>query len=159
MELILPVFAPLDLGTVLRSAVQTVEAHSNGLTQIHLAIPLNLPKIPGDVKSLERAFSAILDNACKFSPEGGKVLIEAQPLGSQVWVRVSDPGVGIPPEVLPHIFNRFFHTEEIDGRSYSGLGLGLSIAKKVIEQHKGQIKVESQVGRGTTVTMTLPVLQ
>jgi signal transduction histidine kinase len=98
-----------------------------------------------------------MDNAVKFSPGGGAVEVQAGSDGRDVWVKVIDAGVGIPAEALPKIFNRFFHLEEVGGHLFRGVGLGLSIAKAVIEMHQGRIEVESELGKGSTFTIFLPV--
>jgi signal transduction histidine kinase len=125
--------------------------------KIHLVtdIPAGLLPVVGDRKSLERAFGAILDNAIKFSYEEGQVEVAAGQKDAQVWVEIRDHGVGIPEEIQSRIFERFFHIDQIEGRMFRGLGLGLSIARQVFEQHQGQIQVDSQLGSGTTVRVTL----
>jgi signal transduction histidine kinase len=155
MDLILPRFERLELSQVIESTVAALrpKIEENHL-QLELNIP-NLPPIPGDAKSLERAFGAILDNAIKFSYDGGRIDIRAGEEGSRVWVDVQDQGVGIPAEVMPRIFDRFFHIDQIDDRMFRGAGLGLSIARQVIEQHNGQIQVDSQLRRGTTLRIYL----
>jgi signal transduction histidine kinase len=70
-----------------------------------------------------------------------------------VWVKVKDQGVGIPPYAMPHIFERFYRLDEVGGRLFRGVGLGLSIVKQVIEQHNGEIVVESELGKGSTFTV------
>ena len=155
MDLILPRFEPIDLREVLLSVVETCTAKENE-NQVELLAQIpDLPPTPGDARSLQRAFDAILDNAIKFSYENGKVEIRAGEEGDQVWVEIRDYGVGIPPEILPRIFDRFFHIDQIEGRLYRGAGLGLSIARQVIEQHNGKIEVESKPGNGTSVKIHL----
>lgn len=155
MDLILPRFESTDLRQVLASVISDCrdQAREN---QIDLSVEIpDLPPVFGDAKSLERAFSAILDNAVKFSHREGQVKIRAHEQGDQVWVEIRDYGVGISDAVLPRIFDRFFHTDQIEGRMFRGVGLGLSIARQVIEQHEGKIKVESELGKGTTVRVYL----
>jgi signal transduction histidine kinase len=155
MDLILPRFESLDLRQLIANSVTALrpkieESH----LQLEVDIP-DLPPIPGDAKSLERAFGAILDNAVKFSYEGGQVFIQAGEEGARVWVDFRDHGVGIPAEVMPRIFDRFFHIDQIGDRMFRGAGLGLSIARQVIEQHNGQIQVNSQLRQGTTLRIYL----
>jgi signal transduction histidine kinase len=156
MDLILPRFEPLNLCDVLR---HVADAHQGRMAEtqvyLYLDVPCELPQTPGDAKSLERAFSAILDNAIKFSYEGGQVEVTAKEQTGKLVVVVRDHGVGIPEEILPRIFDRFFHMDQIEGRLFRGVGLGLSIARQVIEQHHGKIKVTSKPKDGTTVTITL----
>jgi signal transduction histidine kinase len=155
MDLILPRFERLQLSQVIEN---TVAAFRPKIVENHLRLELDipdLPTVPGDAKSLERAFGAILDNAVKFSYDGGRIDIQAGEEGSRVWVDFRDQGVGIPAEVMPRIFERFFHIDQIDDRMFRGAGLGLSIARQVIEQHNGQIQVNSQLRHGTTLRVYL----
>ena len=110
-----------------------------------------------DAKSLERAISAILDNAIKFSPDGGNVLVEVCSDDRQVWIKIKDHGVGISPEALPRIFERFYHLDQIGEHMFRGAGIGLSIARQVIEQHQGTIEVETETGKGSIFTTCLPI--
>jgi signal transduction histidine kinase len=158
MDIILPTFVTVDIGTILTAVMdkQRAQAEQNAVG-MSLSIAPGLPKVSADPNSLERAIHAIMDNAVKFSPGGGAVEVQAGSDGRDVWVKVIDAGVGIPAEALPKIFNRFFHLEEVGGHLFRGVGLGLSIAKAVIEMHQGRIEVESELGKGSTFTIFLPV--
>jgi signal transduction histidine kinase len=159
MEIILPSFIPVDLGKVVAAIVekQRTQAEKSQLG-MSLLIGPNLPKISADPNSLERAISAILDNAVKFSPNGGEIKVLVGFDRREVWIKIKDPGVGISPEVLPRIFDRFFHVEEVGSYLFRGVGLGLSIAESVIELHQGHIEVESELGKGSTFSIFLPAL-
>jgi signal transduction histidine kinase len=158
MDLILPDFQPTDVGAVVASAVEQHRARAEGSgVGMVLNIAPGLPKIAADSRSLERAITAILDNSIKFSPEGGDVEVEVGSDASLVWVRVRDHGVGIPTEAMPHIFERFFRLDEVKGHLFRGVGLGLLIARQVIEQHGGTIEVDSELERGSTFTVYLPI--
>jgi signal transduction histidine kinase len=156
MDLILPEFQMTDVGGLVAHAVEQerTRAERNGVGFI-INIAPNVPAISADPKSLERAIIAILDNAIKFSPEGGDVIIDVGHADSHVWVTVTDHGVGIPHEMMPRIFERFFHMDQIGVHMFRGLGLGLSIARQVIEQHGGMIDVKSTLGKGSTFTIWL----
>ncbi len=158
MDLILPEFFPTDTGAVTASAVENQRSHAEqnavGLT---LSLPPGLPKIPADPGSLERAISALLDNAIKFSPDGGQVHVVISFDSDHIRIQIKDQGLGISPEILPHIFERFFHIDHIGGQLFRGIGLGLSIAQQVIHQHNGSIAVESEVGQGSTFTVQLKI--
>ena len=158
MDLILPEFKPTDIGAVTASAVENqrsrAEQNAVGLT---LSLPPGLPKIPADPVSLERAISAILNNAIKFSPDGGEVKVTVQFDNTHIRIQIKDQGLGISPENLPHIFDRFFHIDPNDNQVFRGIGLGLSIAQQVIHQHNGSIQVQSQVGQGSTFTIVLKI--
>jgi signal transduction histidine kinase len=156
MDLILLDFQPTDIGAVVGAAVEQQRTHAErNQVGLNLNIAPDVPRVQADRKSLERAMLAILDNAVKFSPDGGDVQVNVYRNDGQVWVEVCDHGVGIPPEVLPHIFDRFFHTDKIGDHLFRGVGLGLSIARQVIEQHGGAIDVQSQPGAGSTFFVKL----
>ena len=158
MELILPEFQQYDTGGIAAALVEKLRSRASqnkvGLT---LTISRGVPMIMADAKSLERALSAILDNAIKFSPDGGNVQVEVGTDNQQVWIKIKDHGVGIPPEALPRIFERFYHLDQIGDHLFRGAGIGLSLARQVIEQHKGTIGVESEPGKGSTFITCLPI--
>jgi signal transduction histidine kinase len=95
--------------------------------------------------------------AIKFSPDGGTVFVEVNYNSSWVWVRVEDHGVGIPSEAIPRIFDRYYRLDEVGGHLFRGVGLGLSIARKVIEEHGGRISVDSTLRKGSVFTVYLPL--
>lgn len=109
-----------------------------------------------DQVRIRQAISNLIDNAIKYTQEGGKVTVHLEKVGSEVLVHVSDNGVGIAKEDLPHIFDRFYRVDKARSRETGGTGLGLHIVKRIALLHKGRIEVESQVGRGTTFTLVLP---
>ncbi len=158
MDLIMPEDQPTDVGKVIAAAVEGQRLHADraGII-ISLEIEPGLPLIPADPKILEKAVAAILDNAIKFSPDGGDVIVKSFQEQGQILISIQDHGVGISPEVLPLIFNRFFHVDEVDGHLFRGVGLGLSIARHVIEGLDGSIRVESQPGKGSTFIITLKI--
>ena len=158
MDLILEQFEPVNLVELARQ----VSSHLAGKVEsrkINLRVKpdLFLPPVMGDRQSLERAFTALIDNAIKFSPEGGRVEIRLRRKGDQVGVEISDEGIGIQPEILPHIFERFYHMDKSGDQLFEGLGLGLAITKQVIEQHKGHLDVISTPGKGSTFIMWLNI--
>jgi signal transduction histidine kinase len=158
MELILDQFEPVNLTDLSNQVVNRLAERSKS-RQIDIRVrpDLFLPSIMGDRQSLERAFTALLDNAIKFSPESGKVEVRLRRKGDQVMVEIADQGIGISPEILPHIFDRFYHMDKSGDQLFEGLGLGLAITKQVIEQHKGHLDVVSTPGKGSTFTMWLNV--
>jgi signal transduction histidine kinase len=112
--------------------------------------------IDGDLRRLEQILLNLLGNALKFTPAGGSVEIAAKAAGGGVEIRVSDTGVGIGPEFLPHVFERFRQAEPTASRTHEGIGLGLSIAKQLVEAHGGSIQVTSAgPGCGTTFIVAL----
>jgi signal transduction histidine kinase len=127
--------------------------------QIDIALSaLPEAKVLGDVRRLEQVFVNLLGNSLKFTPPGGHILVSARVAGREIEVRVADDGTGIAPEFLPHVFDRFRQGDSATTRNHSGLGLGLSIAKQLVEAHKGSIRVESAgPGKGTAIVVTLPL--
>jgi signal transduction histidine kinase len=157
MDLVLPDFQAVDIGEV---ASTVLERYKSQATErgIHLSLTedRDLPPVSGDVKSLERALTALVDNAIKFSPKGGDVEIRLKKGDRQIFVTVEDHGIGISPNTRPRIFDRFYHMEKEDDDLFGGIGLGLAITRQVIQQHKGTLDVESEHGQGSTFTMRLP---
>lgn len=127
-------------------------AESQGLELTHAA-DRALPRVMADGSRLLQVISNLVGNAIKFTPSGGRVMIEATAAGGEVLVAVADTGAGIAPEQLPHLFARHWQGSERDRR---GIGLGLAIAKGIVESHGGRIWVESQRGAGSRFMFTLP---
>ena len=98
---------------------------------------------------------ALVDNAIKFSPKGGVVEIRLNTKDDSILVVVEDHGIGIAPENMPRIFDRFYHLEKHEDDLFGGIGLGLAIIRQVIEQHQGKLDVTSEPGKGSTFTVTL----
>jgi signal transduction histidine kinase len=158
VDLIFAEFQPTDVGAVAKTVIDGLgEKAAQSGVRLSLSIEPGCPAVHGDPKTLERALLALVDNGIKFSPLGGQVQLSVASKGDQVQITVRDQGLGIPPEALPRIFDRFFHTDEKDGYLFGGVGLGLPIARQVIEQHGGTITVESQPGQGSTFTIGLGV--
>jgi len=157
---------PVDLAKVLRACVEKFipRAKKNNIL-LELDTP-DLPPIIGDEDRLAQVFTNLLDNALKHTPPTGKVTVKAQELKAKprgktkpipmIEVTVTDTGSGIPPEDLDHVFERFYQVDKSRAGKDRGVGLGLTIAKQIIEAHKGEIKVESVLGLGTKVTVNLP---
>ncbi|HZJ58561.1 MAG TPA: HAMP domain-containing sensor histidine kinase [Clostridia bacterium] len=111
----------------------------------------------GNVVRLQQAVSNLVDNAIKYTPEGGRVSVDLYREEDQAIIKISDTGIGIPPEDIPHIFDRFFRVDKARSRYTGGTGLGLSITHRIILLHGGSIKVDSKEGRGTTFSISLPL--
>jgi signal transduction histidine kinase len=115
-------------------------------------------KLKANKTSLEKLLTILVDNAIKYTPQNGKVVITAKTRGKKLVLKVSDNGIGISDEDIDHIFDRFYRVEQSRSKeSYSGFGLGLAVAKKIVELHKGRIKVKSKLGKGTSFIVYLPV--
>lgn len=158
MDLIFSDFEPIDLNLLINTIVEEEFDHSKSMgVSLHYQGDDDSAKIMGDKKSIKRAFRALINNAVKFSLNGGVVGINIALNQDIVEVSIKDEGIGISDLDLPHIFDRFWRTEAHDGYLFDGIGLGLSIAKQVINQHKGKIKVNSKYGEGTEFKVELPV--
>lgn len=119
----------------------------------------NMKPVMADPKNIEEVLNNLLTNAINYSPEGGKVALTARGVGPLVEIKVSDTGVGIAPEELPKIFDKFYRVKHPKTRQVTGTGLGLSIVKGIVETYGGSIQVESVPDQGTTFTVLLPAIQ
>jgi len=155
-ELVLRDFQPVDLAALVAKIVDKYQEKAKSRrVNIKIRGITKLPAIQGDEPSLERAITGIVDNAIKFSPMDGTVDIRFADLGSHVSVSVVDYGIGIDPQIRPRIFDRFFHLEKSGDEIYDGIGIGLSITRQVIQQHRGMLDVDSAPGKGSTFTISL----
>jgi PAS domain S-box-containing protein len=121
---------------------------------VEVDVPSNLPDVAVDVRRIGQVMSNLVGNAVKFTPAGGTIRISARQSGNAVAMSVADTGLGIPPEHLSHIFDRFWQAPRT---RYMGSGLGLSIAKGIVEAHGGTIWAESEPGKGSSFSFTLPL--
>jgi signal transduction histidine kinase len=113
--------------------------------------------VRGDASWLERVVLNLLDNAIKFTPQRGQVLLSVCSKHGQAELRVQDKGMGIPPDALPHVFERFYRAEPSRSKRIPGVGLGLALARWIVEKHRGRVTVESQPGEGASFTVSLPL--
>lgn len=160
MDLLEPVMYPVNLKDILSSIVEEAaeRAAASNLTIVgHL--PSGLLEVEADPDGLRRSLQALLDNAIKFSPGGGTIHIDVEVMDNTVDIAFADPGVGIDPEFLPRIFERFEHQEKRGDYLFGGIGLGLAIAQHLIEGFGGRISVQSEVDRGSVFTVHLPVMR
>src|SRR5262249_54875617 len=118
------------------------------------------PLIWGDADRLEQALQNVAANAIRRTPEGGTVTLHAEPAGDFVRITVSDMGPGIPPEHLPHIFDRFYNADASRAGTAirSGRGLGLSIVRAIVDRHGGEVSATNQPGGGAIFTLQLPAV-
>jgi signal transduction histidine kinase len=114
--------------------------------------------VRGDADKLRQALVALLDNALKYTPPEGSIALSLSVDDTHAFLRVSDTGIGILPEDLPHIFERFYRADRARSRDRGGSGLGLAIAQSIVEEHGGSIEAESAPGKGSAFTITLPLL-
>ena len=149
--------SPVDLALVCRDVAEQLSplaAAQNVRLQLELAEDVT---VPGDVFALERAVRNLVENALRHTPAGEQIVIRAEVQQGEAIVRVIDAGVGIAPEDLPHLFERFYRVDTARNRAHGGAGLGLSIVKAIVEAHGGTVSVESKLGAGSTFTLRLPV--
>ncbi|HUS09914.1 MAG TPA: ATP-binding protein, partial [Pyrinomonadaceae bacterium] len=150
----------VDLCGVIDAAIEAVRpAFKAKKIKVETALQAAGCFVPGDPNRLQQIFWNLMSNAVKFTPEGGTVHVEADRVDSQVRVSVSDSGIGITPEFLPYIFDRFRQADGSTTRVHGGLGLGLSIVKHLVQLHGGAVEVQSEgKDRGTTFTVSLPLV-
>lgn len=147
---------PIDLGRLIERVVQELQL----LTEQHI-IALDLPGaalvIEADELRLEQVLYNLIQNAVKYSPQGGTISVLARQEGQQALVTVIDEGVGIPAEDVPHVFERFYRATNISSAHLSGLGLGLHLVKEFVELHGGSVDVQSVLGQGSRFRVALPL--
>ena len=148
--------SPVDLSALVGAVADQIRplAQAKGITLAEQIASGLMVQADGD--QLIRVFLNLLDNAVKFTPSGGHVAVRTTQDTSHVCVLISDMGIGIPPEHLPHLFERFHRVENARSRPAGGAGLGLAIAYEIVRLHDGTIGVQSTFGRGSTFTVRLP---
>lgn len=158
------------IGSVVKSETRSAEKRGHDL---RVESPAAIAPVAGDPKALRRVLSNIIENAIKYTPDGGSIIVSAHKTDGHVAISVTDNGRGIPPEDIPILFDKFHRgrpaphsvamlnattdAEFLEDADVSGVGLGLYLARNVMEQMGGRISVESEVGRGSTFTLHLPV--
>lgn len=150
----------VPVAEVLQSALQTIspQALAKDITLIQDLAGLSSPgaSLFWEKERMHQAIFNLLDNAVKYTPPGGKVTLSAREDEKEISISVTDTGLGIPKEHLTRIFERFYRVDRDRSRELGGTGLGLSIVKHIVEAHKGQIEARSELGRGSTFTITFP---
>ena len=148
---------PVDLAALAQRALEVLAAAARE-KRIRLELRDEpLPRLPGDANGIERLLLNLLDNAIKYNRPGGEVLLRLARRGGYAVIEVGDTGIGIPPESLGRIFERFYRVDKGRARDEGGSGLGLAIVKHLAQSHGGRVEVESRVGRGTTFRVFLPL--
>jgi len=131
---------------------------ASGRVGLSSRLPADLPSVLADRDRLVQVVLNLVDNAVKYTPEGGRVTVQARTATEgQVEIDVMDTGIGIPPIDLPRITERFYRVDKARSRELGGTGLGLAIVKHLVFAHGGQLRIESEPGRGTTVHVALPI--
>jgi two-component system phosphate regulon sensor histidine kinase PhoR len=149
-------FEPLDTAAWLNTVVEDfqLEARRTGY-QLDVRIPAQLPMVSGDREALSTAVRNLLDNACKYSPQSKTVWLEAEAVSGGVRVHVRDRGVGIPAREQRHIFEKFYRGDGELGKQVKGVGLGLSLVQHIVTAHRGDVRVSSREGEGSTFSIYL----
>jgi two-component system, NarL family, sensor histidine kinase BarA len=157
---------PFDLDEVVSVALSTIAPHARRKKLVmSCTVPDALPLVLGDRDKIRQVLLNLLGNAVKFTPEGGKVeiaaalgtLLPAAESAPAVRVSVHDSGIGVPPEHQKRVFDPFFQVDNSSTREYGGTGLGLSIVKRLVEAHGGVVWIDSEPGKGSTFSFTIPL--
>jgi signal transduction histidine kinase/CheY-like chemotaxis protein len=153
--------APVNLASTIKAALETVRLAAEAKSiQIQTVFDQTIGQVLGDAARLQQVIWNLLTNAVKFTPEGGRVEILLQPIGSQAQIQVKDTGKGISPDFLPHVFEYFRQADATTTRTFGGLGLGLAIVRHLVELHGGTVQVDSPgEGQGATFTVKLPLIK
>jgi signal transduction histidine kinase len=150
-------FSAVSSKEVLAAAITTVSSVATQ-REVHIEVDIKDFELYGDYNSLVQLLVILLDNAIKYSRSGDSITVASSQTGEQASIQITDHGVGIEPEALQHIFERFYRADSSRNKTGAeGYGLGLSIAKMIADIHQGDITLASQQGAGTTVTVTLPL--
>jgi two-component system phosphate regulon sensor histidine kinase PhoR len=148
----------VDLGIVILEVLQSFREQANGRQISLTSVPLE-PSLIAEVdpSRMRRVLANLVDNAIKFSNVGGDILVSGESRNGSITIQVIDQGCGIPTEDCSRVFEKFYQVSHTLTKNRFGTGLGLYISKQIIEAHGGSIGVESQVGHGSTFTITIPV--
>jgi two-component system, OmpR family, sensor kinase len=150
----------VELDTLLLEVLQELRVLAHGKLELHLG-EIDQSLVCGDRDRLKQVILNLVENAIKYTPQGGEVRVDLANVDEQVHLTITDTGPGIPTEDLPHIFERFYRAEKARTRSKDGkgFGLGLSIAYWIVRHHGGEIEVQSEIGVGTTFCVWLPLVE
>ncbi len=147
---------PVSLTGLARESIEVYQARAEQKRiRLELQADVATPPVLGSAARLRQVFANLIDNALKYTPEGGEVRVQVSTNEGQVLISVSDTGIGIPREDQARVFEKFYRSAQV-AATHEGTGLGLSIVQQIIEAHGGRVWMESQPGRGTTFTVVLP---
>jgi hypothetical protein len=151
---------PFSLGELVQDVTQEflLRAEQRGI-RLQTDVSEVTPMVRGDIAMLQRVLENLIENALRYTPAGGKVTVGVVPRGNTAVIRVADTGHGIPKAEIEHIFDRFYRVERDRPMESRSSGLGLAIAKRILELHGAAIDVESQLDKGTTFSFSMPVLR
>jgi signal transduction histidine kinase len=151
---------PLDLAPLLYDVADAMtEIVDHAGLELKTNLPEHLPLVQANADQVTIMLRNLIDNAIKYTPRGGTISLCAQTSPTEIEIAVSDTGVGIPPDSLPHVFDRFYRVDKSHSRTSGGTGLGLSLVQAIAQAHHGRIDVASRVNEGSTFTIHLPIAQ
>ncbi|MEG4841355.1 response regulator [Microcoleus sp. B9-D4] len=151
---------PIRLESAIKLAIDSLQPLTEEKSIIiELTCSPNVGEVIGDFDRLQQIVWNLLSNAIKFSPQEGKVQVRLESVGDEAQIEIIDSGIGIAPDFLPYVFDRFRQADSSTTRSYGGLGLGLAIVRHLVEQHGGKVYAENNPGEGAKFTVALPVAQ
>lgn len=146
----------IDLTELIKKVIKDMETFAKAKNIVIESKIRHLPITEGDRERLAQVITNLIDNAIKFTPKKGKIIVETRKKGYSLIISISDTGIGISKQKLDKIFTKFFQVDSSVARKYSGTGLGLTICKGIISAHGGDIIVESTLGKGSTFSIKLP---
>ncbi|MEG5137197.1 MULTISPECIES: hybrid sensor histidine kinase/response regulator [unclassified Microcoleus] len=151
---------PIQLKNVIEMAIDSLKplAETKSIV-IEFQADSNVGKVIGDSDRLQQVIWNLLSNAIKFTPEEGKIEVRLKLVGDEAQIQIIDSGIGIAPDFLPYVFDRFRQADSSTTRSYGGLGLGLAIVRHLVEQHGGKVGAQNNTGEGAKFTVSLPVAE
>jgi signal transduction histidine kinase len=148
---------PVAIREVIQSCAEDMRQPLSSKS-MQLSIEVNpMPRVKGDPRRLQQIFTNLISNAIKYTPPEGRIRISAEELDDNIRISVQDTGLGISPEDQARIFERFYRVRRAETENIEGTGMGLAIVKRLVEAHNGQLGIESRLGEGTTIHVTLPV--
>ncbi len=147
-------FDPVELT---KSVVDSAELHLPSGIELRVQAAADVPAVSGDPNQLRQVLSNLVDNAIKYSPQGGDVELRLNRNGQFARIEVADCGLGIPPDEQERIFEKFYRLDPALTRGVNGTGLGLYISKELVERMNGRISVDSEPGRGSTFVVEVPL--
>jgi signal transduction histidine kinase len=148
--------SPVDLCALVRRVVEEVQPGLTQHTVEYISPDDSSLLIDADELRLEQVLQNLISNAVKYSLNGGRVRVQVMRQGDIACIAVTDEGIGIPPEDIPHLFERFYRASNTDEQHVSGMGIGLYIVKEIVSLHGGRVEVESSVGSGSMFSVYLP---
>lgn len=153
------VLETLDVSSLVEEVIDVLSVLAQEKNVQLQAECLPVPPLPGDASQLKQALINLLDNALRHTPSGGRICVRVNSQHESIAISVEDTGPGISAQHLPHLFERFYRVDQARDRQSGGTGLGLAIVKEIVEAHGGEVQAQSQVGKGTTLTITLPTIK